>query len=141
MRVEGLDGRTYSWNLAGHVPLGGDSRPRSADHVRARTLLEKLFPSDRRLEEVPLPGMGLFVDFYIPLRGLMVEVNGPQHYEFVRYFHKTWFGFLESLRRDREKREWCELNELVLVELPYTETNDEWTTRIIDATAGRARDG
>jgi hypothetical protein len=132
VKVLGLDGREYHWPPAGHVPLLSDGRPRSADHKRARLLLARLFPNDVRLEEVPLPGSGkLFCDFVLPNRRIVVEVNGPQHYEFVRHFHKTRLGFVQALARDRKKKEWSERNDLRLVEWPYFESDGEWERRIL----------
>jgi hypothetical protein len=131
MKVQGLDGRTYHWSLKGHVPLGSEEAG-SEYHARARMLLAQLFPADRRLEEVGLPGSGdLRADFYLPARRLVVEVHGRQHYEFVAFFHKTFFGFLQHQRRDLEKQAWCVLNALTYCELPYDESDPEWSRRIL----------
>ena len=32
--------------------------------------------------------------------------------------------------RDREKREWCELNSIEYIELPYNEKENQWVERI-----------
>jgi hypothetical protein len=131
MKVQGLDGRTYSWNLSGHVPLLSEESG-SQYHERCRLLLSRLFPLDRRLEEVPLPGSGeLRGDFYLPGRRLMLEVHGRQHYEFVAHFHKTRLGFLQSQERDQKKKEWCGINGIVYVELPWNESDDDWSKRIL----------
>lgn len=132
MNVTGLDGRTYPWRLAGHIPLGDDSRPRSGLHLRARLLLAKLFPADARLEEVPLPGTGgLSGDFYLPARRVMVEVQGQQHTEFTPHFHETRLDFIGGQRRDRRKVSWCEQNGITLVEFPFDERDDQWAGRIL----------
>ncbi len=134
MKVTGLDGRQYNWNLSGLSPLGSDQTPRSKGHLRARALLEKLFGADRRLEEVPLPGTGgLRADFYLPGRGLMAEVQGRQHGEYVPHYHETPLGFLRSQGRDRRKATWCETNEINLVELPDDESDEQWAARLLAA--------
>jgi hypothetical protein len=135
MKVRGLDGRDHVWKIDGHVPSLGDDRPRSKYHLAARELLKRLYPLDRVLEEVPLPGViagkTLYVDFYLPLRKILIEVQGQQHYKFTPAFHGNRVGYMAGLRRDQAKREWCVLNELVLIELPYTESIDVWSKRII----------
>lgn len=35
-----------------------------------------------------------------------------------------------ACKRDNEKKEWCELNNIQLVELPYNEDINEWRKRI-----------
>ena len=137
MRVTGLDGKAYSWKLIGRVPLGDDEVKRSTYHLSARKLLTSLYPLDRLLEEVPLPGSwGLEADFFLPSLKLMVEVHGEQHYKFIPYFHQTYLGFIESKKRDESKKKWCEINHINFAELPYTEDIDGWRERIRKATTG-----
>ncbi len=132
MKVRGLDGKNYTIKLTHTSPLLSDKRKRSSYHLQARELLKKLFPCERILEEVELPGSnGLAADFFIPMQKLIVEVHGEQHYQFVAYFHKTDEEFLDSRKRDLRKQEWCDINNLELVVLPYSENTDEWRSRIL----------
>jgi len=132
MKITGLDGKTYTWNLTNHVPYKDDNRPRSQHHIRAKFLLTLEFPYDRILEEVPLPGCGLFADFYIPKRTLMIEVHGSQHYEFNSFFFKSKADFYKAQARDRQKANWANINNITYIELPHTESDDEWRARIFD---------
>lgn len=34
---------------------------------------------------------------------ILIEVDGRQHYEYIKYFHKNYSGFLRSQERDRVK--------------------------------------
>lgn len=120
MRVWGLDGREHAWALAGREVVGSaETRPRSAGHLRARALLQELYPFEAALEEVPVPGARppLYLDFVLPRRRLVVEVQGEQHRRFVRLFHGTPRGFLDQRKRDQRKVEFCERNGLALVRL------------------------
>jgi hypothetical protein len=136
VKVVGLDGRRYSMDLTGRVPLGSELSG-SAGHKRARELLEQLYPVDRRLEEVMLPGTnGLRADFLLPGRRLVIEVHGRQHYEYVSHFHRDRLGFLRHQQRDRDKREWCELNNILYIELPHDDPDDQWSERIRAAVKG-----
>ena len=39
-------------------------------------------------------------------------------------------GFIKAQKRDKEKIEWCELNCIKYIELPFNENTEEWTKRI-----------
>lgn len=131
MRVMGLDGRQHQWNLTGHSPMVNDARPRSSFHKRAREVLKNLFPFDRILEELHLPGSNnLYADFFLPSKNLLVEVQGQQHDKFTPRFHGTERGFLEAKKRDSKKQQWAELNNFTLIEFPHDESDAEWTARI-----------
>lgn len=136
MKVRGLDGREYSLDLRGKVPLDNDDRPRSALHLRARALLTQLFPVDVRAEEVQIPGEWLFLDFFLPARKLAVEVQGRQHGCEIGFFHPTRLAFFESRARDNRKADWCELNGFRLVLLEHDGTDRDWAERLVGADAG-----
>lgn len=132
MKILGLNGRSYNWNIK-HRP----KRNASKLHTQVRKLLHELFPLDIINEEVVLPGsktkgQPLTADFYIHTRRLMIEVHGQQHYEYSPYFHKDRIDFAQGQHRDRLKRSWCENNNIRLVELPYNETKELWTQRILN---------
>lgn len=127
MKVTGLDGKTYSWKL--------NSKPRSTaskPHKRCRALLKSLYPLDLILEEVSLPGSGkLYLDFYLPLRRISIEVQGQQHENFIPFFHPNKLEFFKAKKRDKNKAEWCELNTIKLISLSDEESDDEWRRRLI----------
>lgn len=131
MKVIGIDGKTYRWNLTGHIPLLSDERPRSKLHKDVKQLLTLLFPVEQIFEEVYLPGsLGLTADFVIPTQKLIIEAHGEQHYHFVGFFYKNIYEFIEAKQRDKNKIQWAELNRFTLIGLPYNEDNDQWTKRI-----------
>ena len=99
----------------------------SALHLSARELITKQWSYSSIYEEVMLLGTGLIADFFIPDIKVMVEIHGAQHYSFIKHFHKTKAGFIRSQKRDRLKKEWCELNDIIYVELPF-DKKDEWAT-------------
>jgi hypothetical protein len=115
MKVIGIDNKQYIWYLVGYTTTGDEFK--SEPHLAARRLLHEMFPSDRILEEVPIPSTALRADFYLPQRKLMIEVQGRQHYEYVRFFHNNPLGFAQSKKRDGAKHRFCELNKITLVEL------------------------
>lgn len=49
----------------------------------------------------------LFIDIFLPQLGVVIEVHGRQHDEFVEHFHGDSRGFKMSRHRDRLKEEWA----------------------------------
>lgn len=88
------------------------------------------------LEEFPLPGERLYLDFFMPHHRLAFEYQGRQHDQFVKLFHGDKKGFERSKARDVRKSEWCELNELVLVEVRDNITTEELQQLIQEARNG-----
>lgn len=131
MKVTGLDGKTYSWTFSGNMPDYDDEKTRSSLHLLARNILKSIYPMDRILEEVSLPGSnGLTADFWLPLRKTIVEVHGEQHYKYIPFFHNTVLNFYHSKRNDKNKAEWCSINNIFLIELPFNESEQQWRKRI-----------
>lgn len=102
---------------------------RSSYHLRARKVLKQEFQQFIILEEIPVQiryGSVYYFDFFIPLLRKAFEVNGSQHSNFNLFFHKSRSGFLKQQKRDREKLEWCKLNNIELIVFEYTESDEEW---------------
>jgi hypothetical protein len=132
MIVKDLDGNTLNWHLTGNLAHARISA-KSSLHLRARKLLSLIFPTLQVLEEVPIQlrkSETLYLDFYCPLIKTCVEVHGEQHYKFVSHYHSSKLGFLKSQKRDREKIEWCHINNIKHIELPFDEDDSGWTQRI-----------
>lgn len=131
MLVIDLDGKQIKWQIKGHE-VTGDKRPRSDLHLQARKLLKEKFPTQQILEEVSVPvkrGKTLYLDFYLPLRQIAIEVHGEQHYKRIAHFHDSPMAFANQLSNDREKREWCEINGITHIVLPFDKTT-EWELMI-----------
>lgn len=130
MKVTDLSGREHSWNLTGHIPEPSDTRPRSDLHIQCRELLRLMFINEPILEELTIPGEQLYIDFFLPRRKLIIEVNGEQHYKYVKHFHGSISGFKNYKKNEQRKKEWAALNGLKFVELSYLEKIDEWERNI-----------
>lgn len=137
MKVKGINGKEYIWNLTKYDIFYDDARKRSKYHIRARNLLREIFHSYRILEEVKLPGSTalnrksvLYLDFYIPSTKMAFEVHGEQHYEYCTFFHKSKADFLKAKARDEDKIEWCNINDIQIVILKFSESDHEWREHI-----------
>lgn len=137
MLVKGLDDKEYKLNLTKYH--NKQRKNSSALHKRAREIIKEAFPSITILEEVRLPGTKevgrasskeLYADFFIPSLRIIVEVHGEQHYHFNNHYHRNQLEFLVGQKRDRQKQYWCEINNITYIELPYNESEREWTDRI-----------
>lgn len=132
MRIKTLDGKVIKWNPKGDSPVT-DSKKRSNLHSSAFNILTEKFTTAAILQEVSVPiryGEKLYLDFYIPLHRIAVEVQGEQHYKFVPHFHGTVYGFLQSKKRDAEKKEWCLINNIRLVIFNYNEELNDWRSKL-----------
>lgn len=130
MKVIGFDGRTYS------LSLDPDKVKGSSLHQKARQLIKEIYPYDSVYEEITLKGSKtgnnkvLFADFLLPSRRMIVEVHGKQHYEFNLRHYDNKMEFYQAQARDRVKKEWCELNNLILIVLNYNEDIETWTKKL-----------
>jgi hypothetical protein len=126
MNVLDLDGNTVSWHIVGNMTKSYQQK--SSYHLKARELIKKLYPTMQILEEVPIyvrRSEVLYLDFYLPLNRKCIEVHGEQHYEFIPFYHSNKLSFLKAKKRDKDKKEWCEINGISYIELPYNQT-EEW---------------
>jgi very-short-patch-repair endonuclease len=137
MKVCGINGKEYIWNLSGYDVKANSTRKRSKYHLRARELLKDIYHSYRILEEVKLPGSTathrkgvLYLDFYIPQIKKAIEVHGQQHYEYNAFFHKSKADFILSKAKDEDKIAWCELNGIAIVTLKYSDLDEQWRQQI-----------
>lgn len=135
MQIKDLDGLTHNWNLTGNMAHGRISN-KSSLHLKAREIITGYFPTLQILEEVPIhlrKGETLYLDFYLPLKKLCIEVHGEQHYKFISFYHNNILSFIKAQKRDREKQEWCELNNIKYIVFPHYEDSKDWPERLIDA--------
>ena len=133
MLVKDLDGNNHNWLLTGNMAKGKISN-KSSYHLAARSIINIIYPTLQILEEVPIQlrkNETLYLDFYLPLKKVCVEVHGEQHYKFIPFYHNTILNFLKAQKRDKEKQEWCEINNIKHIVLPY-DKETEWRDIIVN---------
>lgn len=135
MRVKGLNGREYNLNLQKYAV--NERSKKSYYHIQASELLRDIFKGYNIYEEVKLPGSTqrykrsvLYLDFFIPNANIAVEVHGQQHFKYIPFFHKSLAGFAKARGRDRDKIEWCKVNDIELVVLRFDEDLEYWRKKI-----------
>lgn len=134
MQVKDLDGVAHNWILTGNMARGKITN-RSSFHLLARETITKKFPTLQILEEVTIPlrkSENLYLDFYLPLKKMCIEVHGEQHYKFISFFHNNMLSFLKSQKRDKDKEEWCNINNIKYIVFPHYENENQWMEKLND---------
>ena len=134
MKIRDLDGNIHKWKVEGSVVRSNDQRPRSQLHLTARSLIKEIYPTLQICEEVSAQikrDRKVFLDFYINTIKTVVEVHGQQHYKFNSLYHTSAQDFLNQKKRDQDLQDWCVLNNLNYIELPFNEDKDKWHQRFI----------
>lgn len=86
------------------------------------------------LEEFPLPGEKLVLDFYLPHHSLAFEYHGDQHDNFNKFFHVDKNGLKKQQERDIRKRAWCKINDITLIEIRNVSLSVEQLQQLIQDT-------
>lgn len=132
MNVKDLDDKWIDWQLTGNM-VKGSLEHKSSYHLLARSIIKQAYPTMQILEEVPIhprKSETMYLDFYLPLIKKCIEVHGEQHYRFVPYYHHTVLTFLQAQKRDKDKREWCSINGIAYISLPYNEDSTTWKQKV-----------
>ena len=101
MIIKLLNGDTTKINLKKY--LLKETYQKSKFQTRIKEQLKEEYPSDNIYEEVYIKGEKFYLDFFIPSRGLVVEVQGRQHELHIKFFHKTKIDFNNQKNRDERK--------------------------------------
>ena len=90
---------------------------RSKFQTEAKKFLQNYWQHNIVFEEFPIVGTRLTLDFYNANKKIAIEVQGRQHTKFVPFFHSSRAKFLQQLKRDTKKFEFCEINNIKLIEI------------------------
>jgi len=118
MRFKTLTGATRTVKKAKNFLIDWDGKSRSKIQYNAKQFLKKYWNNHIVFEEFPVAGTKLSLDFYNANKKIAVEVQGRQHTKYVPFFHgKNKINYLNQLKRDQDKLNFCELNDIQLVEI------------------------
>jgi len=117
MRLYNINGKLQSRNVSKYlIKWGGKSR--SLIQREVKKFLKTYWKNQVVYEEFPVYGTRMKVDILNATKKIAVEVNGPQHSSFNKFFHKnSRMNYLESIKRDYQKREWLEKNNFKIIEV------------------------
>lgn len=63
-------------------------------------------------------------DFYLPNQAIVIEVQGEQHYKFVKSFYSSKTDFKKAQERDRRKISYCLARGIKIYCIPYWEIHN-----------------
>jgi hypothetical protein len=111
MKVKDLNGKLHNLDVRQtQNKLKDELAAKSKFQYEAGQIIKKKFGMEIILEEVKVPGHDLYIDFLLPNKRIAFEIQGRQHGEYVQHFHKSPEGFKQSIKRDTDKKRWCEIN-------------------------------
>jgi len=113
MKFKNIDGRTISINLAKLSTCTRESA--SKGHQTTAEALTQVFDGFAIYQEVYIDR--IYLDFFIPLLKIVIEVDGIQHDKYTEFFHKDGSGFLKSIKRDEQKEDFCKKNGLKFIRI------------------------
>ena len=94
-----------------------DSKSRSKIQFKAKQYLQPYWCNHVVFEEFPVAGTRLKFDFYNANKKIAGEIHGAQHVNYVPFFHGRRSNFVRQLRRDPQKLDFCDLNDIKIVEI------------------------
>ncbi len=118
MKFKTLSGKTRTISNAKKYRIDWAGSSKSKIQKRVKVYLEKYWQNHIVFEEFPVAGTRLSLDFYNANKKVAIEVQGKQHTRHVPFFHgHNKYNFVNQLRRDQDKASFCELNNIILVEI------------------------
>jgi very-short-patch-repair endonuclease len=94
-----------------------DCKSRSKFQKGVKDFLRPFWENDIVFEEFRIVGSRLSLDFYNANKKVAIEVQGAQHTKYVKHFHKNRLKYLDQLKRDQKKLDFCDTNDIKLVEI------------------------
>ncbi len=64
-----------------------------------------------------VPGTKYSLDFFNITKRIAAEIQGRQHQQYVKWLSGSRSGYLDQIKRDLKKSDWCVLNQVKLIEI------------------------
>jgi len=104
-------------NIKKHL-VNWDKKSRSKFQFEVKKFLEPFWTNHVVFEEFPIVGTKMSLDLYNANKKIAVEVQGKQHTKYVPFFHGQYKNnYIAQLERDHKKMQFCEINDILLVEI------------------------
>lgn len=124
MKFKNLKGKDVKINISKYK-IDWDAPERSKFQFRVKKFLEPYWKSHVVLSEFRIVSTLMTFDLYNMTTKVAVEIQGAQHQSFNKFFHNnSKANYLEQLKRDQLKIQFCEMNKITLIEIfPEDEEN------------------
>lgn len=118
MKFVSLNGKTKTLKRPERFSIDWGAPSRSKFQSRVKEFLKAYWGYDFVYEEFPVVGTKLSLDFFNYTKKIAIEVQGIQHLRYSPFMHGgSKVKFLDQIERDGKKLEFCEKNDIVLVEI------------------------
>lgn len=118
MKFKTLFGATKRVSKIKNHLIDWDEESRSKFQFNVKKFLEPYWSRHVVFEEFPIVGTKMSLDFFNANKKVAIEVQGGQHTKYVPYFHGGHkVNYLSQLERDHNKLKFCELNDILLIEI------------------------
>jgi hypothetical protein len=118
MRFKTLTGSTKRLSKPHKYRIQWAEPSRSKMQKQVKDLLMPHWQRHVVFEEFPITGTRMTLDFYNANKKIAIEVQGRQHNNYVPHFHaNNKANFLSQKRRDVQKKDFCRLNDIRLIEI------------------------
>lgn len=117
MKFKTLHGKEKLLKNASKYLINWRKKTRSKFQDEVKKFLKPYWDGDFVFEELRLVDTRMTFDFYNANKKIAIEVQGKQHTKFVPFFHGNRNKFLQQLKRDSKKLEFCEMNSIKLIEI------------------------
>ena len=121
MKFKTINGKESFIKNARNYAINWDKKSKSKIQFNVKQFLRLYWSGDVVFEELRVAGTRLSLDFYNANKKIIIEVQGAQHTKFVKFFHGNRLKYLQQLKRDDKKYEFCQKNNLKLVEIYPTD--------------------
>ena len=118
MKFKTLTGSTRKIIGAQKYNIDWEGSSKSKFQKSVKDFLKDYWSRHVVFEEFPVAGTRMTFDFYNANEKIAIEVQGGQHTKYVPFFHGNYKNnYLMQLKRDHQKHDFCELNDIQLVEI------------------------
>lgn len=117
MKFKTLDGKERSIKNIKSYIIDWDGKSRSKFQFEVKKYLKKYWSGDIVFEELKIVGTRLSLDFFNANKKIAIEVQGKQHFSYVKFFHTNRANYLAQIKRDVKKIDFCNINNIKLMEI------------------------
>jgi len=122
VKFKTLNGAVRSIPRVKKYLIDWDGKSKSKIQKATKDFLKEFWLNHVVFEEFPVAGTKMSLDFYNANKRIAIEVQGQQHVKYTPFFHgQNKYNYINQLRRDQNKQEFCEINNIKLIEIYSTE--------------------
>jgi hypothetical protein len=116
MRLKTLNGKLIYKNCKKYL-INWDKKQKSGYQTQVKDFLRKYWEKNVVYTEFPVFGSKMTLDLFNASSFVSIEIQGEHHSSYIPFFNKNRIGYLNQIKRDISKQNWCEMNKIKLIEI------------------------